>query len=266
MVVVSTSHRDVNSDIISIIVSNLGVLVQIAAISLIGVSSAFGVDKVIDNSDLLRLTNFFVFVVAVSAIGSYSYFATRSEGRKSGRGLLFKKLEPYVLLTTSFFSFISFIFFIISSYVLINQANQDKWIWPLLQIISYSGVMTLASLNVYVWMHNLLKSYSRFRDTDFIDNFKSALRENGYLNDPVLKIIENNVLTNGNRIIVFRINDQQFGEKTSTIYFTAVNNDSTSQSPAIASAGDLYMLTSNDGKIIYKLLDLKDKELLLSQN
>ncbi len=225
----SSQPKNENKDIVSALISNLGVLLQIIGVSLVGISDAFGITKVFLESKLLGVMNFFIFISTFSLIATYTFikdnvpFNLDINADKT-------KTDKKVIVVSFVLSTVFFVCFIISTYLITRKSNGSLDLLGLLQILSYTGVLISGTFNIYIWIRDTLSKRNQFNLGDFLPNFIGSLREYGYLNDPKVEIIENQNLSTSYHLVSFRIQKEDIKS----------------------------VVTSYDGKIIYK--ELTDDE------
>lgn len=234
-------QREKGNNILSALISNVGIIIQIASVSLVGLSDAFGVTKIFVDTDLLNISNFFIFITTFSMIGTYTFIKNNKNlfsvdfGKDQARGD--KRLSMLLsFLTTAFF-----LLFLISTYQILRKPFiWDSNIVGLFQALSYSGILIAGTLSVFIWIKDEFSKQKQFDPDDFVPNIKDALRDYGHLKEPDIQISENIILGDMNRLITYRIN--------------SLDNAQVSWDGDIKNSVGKTVISTYDGRVIIRVL------------
>lgn len=243
------------SDILSAILSNLTVVIQIVALGIVGLSNVLQVGSLFQLKDLVNVANFTILFLSFSLIGIYSFFKanrdlTFTQPDKKGvlrqinEKLFGTKLpnpmsrssEKIFLIVLFLITTISSLIFIYTTYkVKITTGESTDINNGLAQIISYSFALVCGSVLIFVWIRDQLDKKNQFTEDNFIPNLRSTLIEYEIVETPRLKIAQNFSISNGNHLIKIEVGNKEkylitnfdgkrvFGEITEEEYNNIIN-------------------------------------------
>ena len=244
------------SDIVSAILSNLTVVIQIIALGIVGFSNALQIGNLFQLKDLVNVANFITLFISFSLIGIYSFFKANRDfmfKQPDKKGVLrqineklfgTKQPDPLskggekrfllILFCISFISSLSFLYFTfrINSPTLVASDEM----MGILQIFSYSLALICGSVVIFAWIRDQLDKKKQFTEDSYIPNLRSTLIEYEIVETPKIKILQNFSISNGNHIITIEIESKHkylitnfdgkrlFGEITEQEYNTFINS------------------------------------------
>lgn len=217
------------SDIVSAILSNLTVVIQIVALGIVGLSNVLQVGSLFQLKEMVNLANFTILFLSFSLIGIYSFFkANRDIGfsqpekkgvlRQINEKLFGTKIpnpmsrggEKTFLIFLFILTTISSVTFILTTYkVMTSSLEQLDINNGLFQILSYSLALVCGSVLIFVWIRDQLDKKSQFTEDSFIPNLRSTLIDYEIVETPKLKIAQNFSISNGNHLIKIEVDKKE---------------------------------------------------------
>lgn len=251
-----TTTSQINSrDIVTAILSNLTVVIQVVALGIVGLSNVLRISNLFLFKDLVDVANFTILFLSFSLIGIYSFFKTNPEfpfTQPDKKGVLrqineklfgtkipnplSKQGEKKLILTLFIITFLSSIIFFYSTFR-IKFFPEETWIlfYGFTQIMSYSLSLICGSVVIFIWIRDQLDKKNQFTEDSFISNLRNTLIEYEIVETPEIKVQQNFSISNGNHLIKIKLGQDQiflitnfdgkriFGEITETEYNNIMN-------------------------------------------
>ncbi len=251
-----TSQRQMDrSDIVSAVLSNLTVVIQIVALGIVGLSNVLQVETLFQLREMVNVANFTILFLSFSLIGIYTFLKANKDIeftqpdkkgvlRQINEKLFGAKLpnpmsrggEKTFLITLFIITAISSVLFIYSTYrvksLSVDELNFDN---GLIQILSYSLALICGSVLIFVWIRDQLDKKDQFTEDNFISNLRSTLFDYEIVDTPKLKIAQNFSISNGNHLVKIEVGKKEkylitnfdgkrvFGEITEEEYNNIIN-------------------------------------------
>ncbi len=217
------------SDIISAVLSNLTVVIQIVALGIVGLSNVLQVGTLFQLRDMVNVANFTILFLSFSLIGIYSFFKTNRDIvftqpdkkgvlRQINEKLFGTKLpnpmsrsgEKTFLIALFLITTIASSLFIYTTYrVKSLSAEELNFDNGLIQILSYSLALICGSVLIFVWIRDQLDKKNQFTEDNFIPNLRSTLFDYEIVDTPKLKIVQNFSISNGNHLIKIEVGNSE---------------------------------------------------------
>jgi len=243
------------SDIISAILSNLTVVIQIVALGIVGLSNVLQVSNLFQLKELVNVANFTILFLSFSLIGIYSFFKANKDfpfSQPEKKGVLrqineklfgTKVVNPMSRDGEKIFLLVLFVITALSSLVFFYSTYRIKSLFTepiditngFIQIISYSLSLVCGSVLIFIWIRDQLDKKNQFTEDSFIPNLRSTLIEYEIVETPRLKIAQNFSISNGNHLIKIEVGKKEkylitnydgkrvFGEITEEEYNNIIN-------------------------------------------
>lgn len=243
------------SDIISAILSNLTVVIQIVALGIVGLSNVLQVSNLFQLKELVNIANFTILFLSFSLIGTYSFFRANKDfpfAQPDKKGVLrqineklfgtkipnpmSRRGEKNFLLILFVITSIASLTFLYSTYRIKSSSIEPVEVTNgFIQIISYSISLVCGSVLIFIWIRDQLDKKNQFTEDNFIPNLRGTLIEYEIVETPKLKIAQNFSISNGNHLIKIEVDKKEkylitnfdgkrvFGEITEEEYNNIIN-------------------------------------------
>lgn len=206
----SIEKKELWPSIVSVIVP----LIQLLSVVIIGLSETFHIAKLLVFPDFLNLVNLLTLLVIVASISWFWYwrgninfivpFIDEKTKKHKPNQLVVEKINR-LLIIASIFVLLLFIFVSIAGY---QNLGNHSIVWGTLQYISYSLLLVLTGLSIYIWIFEFIQKKQTFRREDFVKNLINALEEQGLIKRPNFKILKNEMNMMA-RIVEIEIDNQK---------------------------------------------------------
>lgn len=215
------------SDLLSAVLSNLTVIIQLVALGAVGLSNVLELGSLFVFKELVSIANFIILFLSFALIGVYIFYKSNrdydfSQPEKKGifrqinqalfgtnlKTPLSKKGEKSFLVTLFIITVVSAFLFLFATY---NVKSFSEYVanFGFIQIISYVLFLTCGSVLIFVWIRDQFDKKNQFIGTDFIPNLRGTLIEYGIVITPTVIILQNISLSNSNHAVKIKVQDYE---------------------------------------------------------
>ena len=191
-------------------------LVQLVSVVVIGLSDTFHIAQLLVFPEILNLINLLTMLVTISAIGWFWYWRTNINWVAPLFDAQAKVYTPHQkiieklnrrLIIASAFVLLVFIFTTMAGYL--NLWSNLKVLWGTLQYLTYSSLLILSGVAIYIWIYEFIQKKQTFQREDFTRNLITTLSDQGLIPRPNLKILRNQNTQGASRVVEIEIDSKK---------------------------------------------------------
>lgn len=189
-------------------------LVQLLSVIIVNLSDTLHIARLLVFPDILNLVNLLTMIVIISVTGWFWYWRSNihfivppfdNETKTfTPNQKIINKLNSGLVIA-SLFLLLVFISVTIAGY-------KNLWffltLWGILQYLSYSLLLIMSGIVIYIWIFEFIQKKQTFRRENFIRNLIATLGDQGFIERPALKILKNEI-TGMTRTVEVEINDKK---------------------------------------------------------
>ena len=204
-------EQDIWPGLISVIIP----LLQLISVVVVGLADTFHVSSLLVFPSILNLINLLTMLVTVSIIGWFWYWRNnlnwvnwKPETRTFNPDQT--KVEKLIRSCVIFSSVLLVLFTVVTIIYTQSYKPELNIFWGIGQYISYSLLLVLSGLAIYIWIYEFIRKKQTFQREDFTRNLLVTLGEYNLIKRPDVKIYRNEQGQNFTRVVEVEIADKRY--------------------------------------------------------